>query len=112
MSPGNGFDALGLRNRRAIPLGAVPVESIERYRETVVNAVAGGHRLVALFGLPEDSDRTRLLAILADDERGELGATSTFVRDRYPSLTPDCPAAHTFEREIAEQCAVLPDGHP
>lgn len=112
MSSRSGFDNLGLRNRRAVSLSAVPVESIEAYRETVVNAVAGGQRLVALFGTPEDSDRTRLLAILANDERGELGATSTFVRDRYPSLTPECPAAHRFEREIAEQCAILPEGHP
>jgi Ni,Fe-hydrogenase III large subunit len=112
MSSRSGFDALGLRNRRAIPLGAVPTESIDGFRETVVDAVAAGWRLVAFFGSPEDAERTRFLAILADDARGELGATSTFVHDRYPALTPDCPSAHAFEREIAEQCAVLPEGHP
>lgn len=112
MSSAHGFDTLGLRNRRAISLDAVPVEPIDAFHATVVDAVADGWRLVALFGLPEDSDRTRLLAILADDEHGELGASSTFVRDRYPALTPRCPAAHAFEREIAEQCAVRPEGHP
>ena len=30
----------------------------------------------------------------------------------YPSLTPACPQAHLFEREIAEQCGVVPEGHP
>jgi len=112
LSAGLGFDALGLRNRRAIPLSTVPIESIDEFRESVVRSVAGNWRLVAFFGLPEDADRTRLLAILADDLRGELGATSTLVHDRYPSLTPDCPSAHAFEREIAEQCAILPEGHP
>jgi Ni,Fe-hydrogenase III large subunit len=106
------FDELELRNRRAISLGAVPVEPVERFRETVVDAVNGGWRLVTMFGMPEGGDDTRLVAILAHDARGELGATSAVVRDRYPALTPDCPQAQVFEREIAEQCAVRPEGHP
>ncbi len=108
----SGFDALGLRNRRAVPLSAVPVESPERFRETVIAATVAGWRIAALFGVPEDGDLTRILVILADDAHGELGATSTLVGDRYPALTPDCPEAHAFEREIAEQCAVIPEGHP
>jgi len=113
----SGFDDLGLRNRRAVPWAAVPVETVERFRETVAAATAagvsgGGWRLAALFGLPDGGDLTRLVAILAHDEQGRLGATSTLVGDRYPALTPLCPAAHAFEREIAEQCAVLPEGHP
>ena len=103
---------LGLRNRHAVSLCSVSEESVDRFRETVVNAVAEGQRLVTLFGMPEGGDMTRLLAILADDARGQLGATSTLVRDCYPALTPDCPQAHAFEREIAEQCAVRPIGHP
>lgn len=106
------FDSVGLRNRRAVPLDAVPTESVERFRETVITAVASGWRIASLFGLPENAELTRLIAILANDARGELGATSVLVGDRYPALTPECPQAHAFEREIAEQCAVLPEGHP
>jgi len=102
----------GLRNRRAIPLGEVPRQAVDVFRQSVVDEVAQGARLVALFGMPEGAQETRLLAILADDAAGRLGATSTVVGDRYPALTPDCPQAHLFEREIAEQCAVLPEGHP
>ncbi len=32
--------------------------------------------------------------------------------DAYPALTPDCPQAHWFEREIAEQWGVAPRGPP
>ena len=32
--------------------------------------------------------------------------------DCFPSLTPDCPQVHLFEREIAEQYGVRPEGHP
>ncbi len=106
------FRELGLRNRRAVPLDAVPVEPMERVHKSVVAAVAEGWRLAAFFGMPEGSDQTRLIAILADDAGGELGATSAIVGDRYPSLSPACPQAHGFEREIAEQCGVVPEGHP
>jgi len=106
------FDELGLRNRRAIPWSGVPTESVSGFRERVLSAIRSGWRMVAFFGMPEGAGDTRLLAILARDERGELGATSTIVGDRYPALTPDCPELHYFEREIAEQCAVTPEGHP
>ncbi len=32
--------------------------------------------------------------------------------ESFPSLTPDFPQLHLFEREIAEQWGVRPDGHP
>ena len=102
---------LGLRNRRAIALGAVPIESVERFSDGLAEAVREGWRLVTLFGMP-DGDRTRLIAILADDAHGVLAGSSTRVGERYPSLTVHCAQANRFEREIAEQCGVIPDGHP
>jgi Ni,Fe-hydrogenase III large subunit len=105
------FDTLGLKNRRGIPLAAAPEEALERFRTTVIEAVAAGWRIVSLFGMPEGSE-TRLVAVLAADRRGLLGATSTVVGERYPALTIECPEAHLFEREIAEQCGVTPGGHP
>jgi Ni,Fe-hydrogenase III large subunit len=102
----------GLRNRRTVPLGAVPLEPIEAFRWTVAEAVRDRWRIAAFLGLPESHGATRLLAVLADDARGILGAVSSLVEDRYPALTPDCPEAHYFEREIAEQCGIVPEGHP
>ncbi len=106
------FDELGLRNRRAIPLAGVPVGSPEELGATLGDAVIDGWRVAAFFGTPEPAGQTRLLAVLAHDERGELGATSAIVGGSYPSLTPACPALHTFERELSEQCAVVPEGYP
>jgi Ni,Fe-hydrogenase III large subunit len=106
------FNELGLRNRRAIPWGSVPLESLGDFRGTLVQATAEGWRLASLFGLPDGDDQTRLVAILADDARGELGAASTLVQQRYAALAPVCIQANRFEREIAEQCGVIPEGHP
>ena len=106
------FDGIGLRNRRAIPLAEVPLESVTRFRDTVLQATRDGWRLIALFGTPDTHGQTRLLAVLGQDERGQLGAVSTLVREAFPSLTPECPEAHLFEREIGEQCEILPEGHP
>ena len=101
-----------LRNRRAVPWGAVPVEPETAFRTKVIEAVQQGWRIVSFFGLQDGPKSTRLLAVLAADAAGELGAVSTQVGNRYAALSPDCPAAERFEREIAEQCGVVPDGHP
>ncbi|HWP38356.1 MAG TPA: hypothetical protein VNL18_12465 [Gemmatimonadales bacterium] len=104
--------SVGLRNRRSVPRAALPLETVDRFRRTVAEAVGQGKRLISLFGLPEDGERLAVLAILADDGEGLLGVTSTLVGERYPALTPDCPQAARFERELAEQCGVVPEGHP
>ena len=53
-----------------------------------------------------------MIAILADDERGRLGAASAIVGQQYGAISATCVQAEMFEREIAEQCGVVPDGHP
>jgi Ni,Fe-hydrogenase III large subunit len=106
------FDGLGLRNRRCIPFASVPLEDEGSFRGTVTTAVSSGWRLLSFFGMPDGQAGSRLVAVLADDGTGTLGATSTAVSDGFTSLTPVCPAAHLYEREIAEQCGIIPHGHP
>ena len=38
--------------------------------------------------------------------------TAASTCDAYAALTPRCPQAHWFERELAEQLGVRPEGHP
>lgn len=106
------FDELGLRNRRTVPWAAVPRETPEAFADTVAGAVAGGWRITSLFGLPEDADHACLVAVLAHESRSELGAVTTVVGKEYPALSARCSQASVFEREIAEQCGVVPQGHP
>ena len=100
------------RNGVPVPAAAVPVLGVESFRQEVLSAVDDGRRLLLLCGLFKDRDGTRLLAALADDPRGDIALCSTVVAGAYPALTGDCPAAHLFEREIWEQWAVYPQGHP
>ncbi len=103
-----------LVNGQAIPLVSVPLLSLDGFQRAVAGGVAGGCRLSALFAAPgEAPDRTRLYALLADDARNRLAAAAAEVQgDEFPSLTPRCPQAHMFEREIAEQFGLRPVGHP
>lgn len=100
---------------------AIPMLSVREFHDAVVNAVAsGGGRIAALFGAPAASENggagnnaIQLIAVIAHAPAHELRVTGCeLTNDEYPALTPECPQAHWFEREIAEQWGVRPLGHP
>jgi Ni,Fe-hydrogenase III large subunit len=105
-----------LCNESAVEIARVPLVSVEIFRQSVIDAVASGARIISFFGQPTDGTAgampARLIAVLASDSQGAMALLSTNVNDSYASLTPDCPQAHLFEREIAEQCGITPIGHP
>jgi Ni,Fe-hydrogenase III large subunit len=98
-------------NQEAVDARDVPVLPAERFRKIVVDVLREGGRLAALFGRPADG-KVLLTAVLADDPEGRLGLLSALVDGRYPSIAADAPQAQLFEREIAEQWGVVPEGHP
>ncbi|MBI4516618.1 MAG: hydrogenase [Deltaproteobacteria bacterium] len=98
-------------NGKAVALDQVPRLNAAEFRDAVIAEVAAGARLAALFGQPSGAG-VRLIAVLARGRTGTLAAATTEVGDSFQALTPDCPQAHGFEREIAEQWGVRPHGHP
>ena len=100
------------RNLEPVSYSRIPVVAVEEFRRTVLEAVAAGKRLAALYGEPGGDGSVRLQAVLADDPAGELQWVATDPGEIYPALTPECPQAGGFEREIAEQWGVRPAGHP
>ena len=90
----------------------VPLVDMTAFRQTLIDDVERGNRVIALFGRPFDAGQVRLYAVLADDEAGVWSVISAAPGEHYPSLTPDCPQVHWFEREIAEQWGIVPRGHP
>jgi Ni,Fe-hydrogenase III large subunit len=119
MSRGSVFS---VRNAQPVRIKDVPVLPISEFRERVIGSAQKGGRISALFGVPRnrlaerrtgsDGRSVRLFGVFAFDETGTLSLFSADVPSSYPSLTPDCPQAHWFEREIAEQWRVVPKGHP
>ncbi len=101
-----------VRNGDTLALAEIPSLSLDEFREQVLHACEKNGRIVALFGQPVAADGVRLFAVLANDADGQLTVCSTEVADRYPALTSACAQAHWFEREIAEQWGVRPEGHP
>jgi Ni,Fe-hydrogenase III large subunit len=101
-------------NGEAISIDRVTVYPLCEWREAVIREVKSGFwRLSTLFGAQSPKGGIRLYAVLAGDRVGELDVFAVDLDDvRYQALTPQCPQAHLFEREIYEQTGVMPVGHP
>jgi len=101
-----------LTNGTAIPWKDVPEWPLDVFLRHTREELARGERLSAWFGVPEGC-ALRLVAVLALDAGNALavGRSQPF-SSSFPSLTPDHPQAHLFEREIWEQHRVVPQGHP
>ncbi len=96
----------------AISLQSIPNLSIAEFRTAILSAVSSTCSLAALFGMPAENQNVRLIAVLPDSATSRLSIFAAEVAESYSCLTLECPQAHWFEREIAEQWQVLPEGHP
>jgi Ni,Fe-hydrogenase III component G len=99
---------LELHNGAASDAARVPVLSIDAWCDFVKSRVHAGAEIAALFATPDHSSAGRgarflLYAVLADHATGVLRIARAGLTGSWPSLTTDCPSAHWFEREIAEQ---------
>lgn len=101
-----------LANPQAVDLRSVPQMDVGAFRDAIRAAVGRGERIASLFGQRLESGGVRLYAVMANDAEHSLSALATEVRESFPSLTPDCPQAHMFEREVWEQLGAVPEGHP
>jgi hypothetical protein len=101
------------RNGAALPLARIPVLDFDTFRGALLGELAAGRRLVAFFAAAQEGAAAALWAVIADDGPGALGlARCVLAEDGFPSLTPAAPQAHLFEREMAEQLGLRPQGHP
>jgi Ni,Fe-hydrogenase III large subunit len=99
-------------NGERVPLKDVPVLPMSDFQEVLLRTCRGGGRVVALYGSPERGDHTVLTAVLAFPSEVRLGVATARVGSSYPSLSRHLPQVQLFEREIAEQYGVRPEGHP
>ncbi|MFA6034875.1 MAG: hydrogenase [Myxococcota bacterium] len=105
MTPGR-----SLYNGEAVPLKEVPCLPESEFRQAVIESVKNGGRIAAFFAVPS-GDGFQLFSVIARSETGLLSVASAMVGDSYAAISPECPQAQLFEREIAEQWRIEPKGH-
>lgn len=100
-------------NHKALPLDSVPELPAAGFLDTAASLSRAGCRPVQYFGW-KHAGRVRLIAVMSDAENGRLKMFRTALPEggSYPSLTPEHPAFHLFERELHEEFGIVPEGHP
>jgi Respiratory-chain NADH dehydrogenase, 30 Kd subunit len=102
-----------VRMGQATPRANVPTLPMDEFRRAIMSGVARGLRVSAFFGDTSSAETVDLYAVLADGARSILRVgRTTLESETFPSLTPECPQVHLFEREIAEQYGIIPSDHP
>lgn len=86
--------------------------NVDCFRDSVIRLLDGGGRLAALFARPNGPAGFLITAVIAFDAESSLQVLVASTGPEYASITTDCPQAHWFEREIWEQCGIVPVGHP
>src|SRR5690242_17943557 len=101
-------------NGRSINLDAIPTLTLDQFQDAILQGVGEEQRVSAFFALAGTSSATvELYVVLASDHENRLGIARTIISGHtFPSLTPRCTQVHLFEREIAEQFGLRPEGHP
>ena len=101
-------------NGRAVALDQIPRHDVATFQTIVRRELADGQRAVSFFGAESGQPGSiDLFMLMANDEYSQLNILSTRIEgDRFPSMTPGCNQLHLFEREIAEQFGLKPEGHP
>jgi Ni,Fe-hydrogenase III large subunit len=106
-------EQLTTSNSSPVALADVPVLPFDEFVGQLSERLQGNSSgLSALFGVPRSEQSIRLYAVTNHTTNGRFSVMSSDVGDRYVSLTVHTPQAHWFEREIAEQWGVVPEGHP
>ena len=101
-----GFLQIG--NGEAIDRGRIPHLGFDDFRTQALAVVEGGGKVVHYFAY-QDGSAVKLLAVLRTEQLLVAGCDAP---DAYPAMTLRCEPFHMFEREIAEQFGIRPEGHP
>ena len=101
-----GFIQIG--NGEAVVRERIPHLSFEVFRQEAVAIVANGGKVVQFFAYP-DGDTLKLMAVLRGDQLLVAGCDAP---ENYAALSAECEPFHLFEREMAEQYGIRPEGHP
>lgn len=101
-------DFLEVANGQLVSRDSIPHLTLEDFLQQCQDIVSQGGYVVHYFAYLE-AGALKLMAVLRTDK---LYVADCDAAESYPSLTNACSQFHLFEREIAEQYAILPEDHP
>ncbi len=102
-----------INNGGFLPLAEIPLLSHDEFARVLKTGLAEDCRLASLFALPEKGNNGKvcLYAVMANSNSPMIRVFGHGAGNSFPSLTPELPQLHLFEREIAEQYGVAFPGH-
>ena len=99
---------LKIGNAELIDRERIPHIDFNNFRNQALEIVESGGKVVHYFAYREGS-AVKLLVVLRTDQLLVAGCDAPAA---YPAMTQRCESFHMFEREIAEQFGIRPEGHP
>lgn len=99
---------LQITNGVAVERATLPHLSFDDFHREALNIVENGGQVVHYFAYVQ-GESTQLMAVLRTDT---LWAACCDAPESYPALSQRCEPFHMFEREVAEQFGIRPEGHP
>jgi Ni,Fe-hydrogenase III large subunit len=103
---------LEIKNCSAVKIADIPVLPFAGFRQTLIDSTGTEALRVAAFFPLEKEGKKMLAALLVDPVHGCLRLAASETGEKFPSLTPEAPVFHWFERELYERYGMTPEGHP
>lgn len=100
---------LKISNGEPVEQLRIPHLTFDDFSTSILKTVKGGGKIVQFFAY-EDGPVLKLIIVLRLSEK--LMVSGCDAPLTYPCLTMECELFHLFEREIAEQYGIRPEGHP
>ncbi len=101
-----------IANGAKTPVAQIPRLDYDTFADAVLAEFDSGSRVAAYFAAQAAEGGLELYAVMARERNANFALFRTPLGEHFQSLTPNCPQLHLFEREIAEQFGVTPEGHP
>lgn len=105
-----------VKNATATKLADIPLLSYDAFKNALIDTTKDDARhILSLFAKQNPisaETQFNLYAVIGDKANHSLLVTSTGIGYEYPSLSNDLSEVSWFEREIAEQYGIVPQGHP
>ncbi len=98
-----------IANGAVVPRQQIPHLGFEEFEQEALSIIRLGGNVVHYFAY-SDGTVIKLMAVLRIDKI--LLAGGCDAPDSYPAFSTRCEPFHMFEREIAEQFGIKPEGHP